>query len=104
MSTSFSRIGQFAAVDEILTGRENLVLAARLRRLEDAGRMFGVRAHRNHARPGARVRREPTHDSRRQRDPRPVGTAARRHRHPLDWCLGILIVAYALATYHRRIA
>jgi ABC-2 type transport system ATP-binding protein len=32
---SISLTGQFAAVDEILTGRENLVLVARLRRLED---------------------------------------------------------------------
>ena len=35
---SISLTGQFAAVDEILTGRENLVLVAQLRRLEDAGR------------------------------------------------------------------
>jgi ABC-2 type transport system ATP-binding protein len=34
---SFSLTGQFAAVDEILSGRENLVLAARLRHLEDPG-------------------------------------------------------------------
>ena len=34
---SFSLTGQFAAVDEILSGRENLVLVARLRHLEDAG-------------------------------------------------------------------
>jgi ABC-2 type transport system ATP-binding protein len=34
----FSLTGQFAAVDEILTGRENLVLVARLRHLQDAGR------------------------------------------------------------------
>ncbi|WP_018178514.1 ABC transporter ATP-binding protein [Jongsikchunia kroppenstedtii] len=33
---SISLTGQFAAVDEILTGRENLVLIARLRRLSDA--------------------------------------------------------------------
>ncbi|HEX2361792.1 MAG TPA: ATP-binding cassette domain-containing protein [Jiangellaceae bacterium] len=33
---SFSLTGQFAAVDEVLTGRENLVLVARLRRLKDA--------------------------------------------------------------------
>ncbi len=33
---SISLTGQFAAVDEILTGRENLVLVAELRRLEDA--------------------------------------------------------------------
>ncbi len=33
--TSFSLTGQFAAVDEILTGRENLVLIARLRHLPD---------------------------------------------------------------------
>ena len=34
---SFSLTGQFAAVDEILTGRENLVLVARLRHLKDPG-------------------------------------------------------------------
>jgi ABC-2 type transport system ATP-binding protein len=32
---SFSLTGQFAAVDEILSGRENLVLIAKLRHLED---------------------------------------------------------------------
>jgi ABC-2 type transport system ATP-binding protein len=32
---SFSLTGQFAAVDEILTGRENLVLIAKLRHLQD---------------------------------------------------------------------
>ena len=36
---SFSLTGQFAAVDEILTGRENLVLMARLRRVPEAGRI-----------------------------------------------------------------
>jgi ABC-2 type transport system ATP-binding protein len=36
---SISLTGQFAAVDEILTGRENLVLVAQLRRLRDAGRI-----------------------------------------------------------------
>jgi ABC-2 type transport system ATP-binding protein len=36
---SISLTGQFAAVDEILTGRENLILMARLRRLKDAGQM-----------------------------------------------------------------
>ncbi len=34
---SISVTGQFAAVDEILTGRENLVLIARLRHLRDPG-------------------------------------------------------------------
>ncbi|GAA1863262.1 ABC transporter ATP-binding protein [Asanoa iriomotensis] len=34
---SISLTGQFAAVDEILSGRENLVLVARLRRLKDPG-------------------------------------------------------------------
>jgi ABC-2 type transport system ATP-binding protein len=34
---SSSLTGQFAAVDETLTGRENLVLVARLRQLKDAG-------------------------------------------------------------------
>ncbi|MCC8247090.1 ABC transporter ATP-binding protein [Saccharothrix luteola] len=36
---SISLTGQFAAVDEILSGRENLVLIARLRHLEDPGRI-----------------------------------------------------------------
>ena len=36
---SISLTGQFAAVDEILTGRENLVLVAQLRRLKDPGRV-----------------------------------------------------------------
>ena len=36
---SISLTGQFAAVDEILTGRENLVLVARLRHLPDGGRI-----------------------------------------------------------------
>jgi ABC-2 type transport system ATP-binding protein len=36
---SFSLTGQFAAVDEILTGRENLVLIARLRHLKDPGQV-----------------------------------------------------------------
>lgn len=33
----FSLTGQFAAVDDILTGRENLMLIARLRHLDDVG-------------------------------------------------------------------
>ncbi len=36
---SFSLTGQFAAVDEILSGRENLVLVARLRHLKDGGQI-----------------------------------------------------------------
>jgi ABC-2 type transport system ATP-binding protein len=36
---SISLTGQFAAVDEILTGRENLMLAARLRHMKDAGQI-----------------------------------------------------------------
>jgi len=36
---SISLTGQFAAVDEILTGRENLVLAARLRHLKGSGQI-----------------------------------------------------------------
>ena len=36
---SISLTGQFAAVDEILTGRENLVLIARLRHLKDPGKI-----------------------------------------------------------------
>ena len=36
---TISLTGQFAAVDEILTGRENLVLVARLRHLDDPGKV-----------------------------------------------------------------
>ncbi|QWZ06936.1 ABC transporter ATP-binding protein [Nocardioides panacis] len=36
---SISLTGQFAAVDDVLTGRENLVLVARLRHLDDVGRV-----------------------------------------------------------------
>jgi ABC-2 type transport system ATP-binding protein len=36
---SISLTGQFAAVDDILTGRENLVLAARLRHLKGSGQV-----------------------------------------------------------------
>jgi ABC-2 type transport system ATP-binding protein len=36
---AISLTGQFAAVDETLTGRENLVLVARLRHLKDSGRI-----------------------------------------------------------------
>ncbi|WP_400995138.1 ABC transporter ATP-binding protein [Agromyces sp. GXQ0307] len=36
---SISLTGQFAAVDEVLTGRENLKLVARLRHLKDPGRI-----------------------------------------------------------------
>ena len=36
---SISLTGQFAAVDEVLTGRENLTLVARLRHLEDPGKI-----------------------------------------------------------------
>jgi ABC-2 type transport system ATP-binding protein len=36
---SISLTGQFAAVDELLTGRENLLLIGRLRRLKDAGQL-----------------------------------------------------------------
>jgi ABC-2 type transport system ATP-binding protein len=36
---SISLTGQFAAVDEILSGRENLVLVAKLRHLRDPGRI-----------------------------------------------------------------
>ncbi|TCC44945.1 ATP-binding cassette domain-containing protein [Kribbella capetownensis] len=36
---SFSLTGQFAAVDEILSGRENLVLVAKLRHLDEPGKI-----------------------------------------------------------------
>jgi ABC-2 type transport system ATP-binding protein len=38
---SISLTGQFAAVDDTLTGRENLVLVARLRHLKDASQIAG---------------------------------------------------------------
>ena len=43
---SISLTGQFAAVDEILTGRENLVLVARLRHLKDPGSIADDLLHR----------------------------------------------------------
>jgi len=43
---SFSLTGQFAAVDEILSGRENLVLVARLRHLKDPGAIADDLLHR----------------------------------------------------------
>jgi ABC-2 type transport system ATP-binding protein len=43
---SISLTGQFAAVDEILTGRENLVLVARLRHLRDPGAIADDLLHR----------------------------------------------------------
>jgi ABC-2 type transport system ATP-binding protein len=39
---SISLTGQFAAVDEVLTGGENLTLMARLRRVKDAGHVADV--------------------------------------------------------------
>ena len=39
---SISLTGQFTAVDEVLSGRENLALVARLRHLPDAGRVARV--------------------------------------------------------------
>ena len=39
MREAFSLTGQFAAVDEILTGRENLALVARLRHLKGVGQI-----------------------------------------------------------------
>jgi ABC-2 type transport system ATP-binding protein len=43
---SISLTGQFAAVDEILTGRENLVLIAKLRHLDNPGRIADVQLSR----------------------------------------------------------
>src|SRR5690348_14356143 len=36
---SISLTGQFAAVDEILTGRENMIMIAKLRRVKNAGKV-----------------------------------------------------------------
>ena len=84
--------------------RERVRLPAHL----PAVHQLGIRAHRDHARPGARLRREPAGDVHRQRDPRPVHPAAGGHRH-LDrpgLVVGILIVAYvfAMIAYRRRIS
>ena len=97
---SISLTGQFAAVDEILSGRENLVLVAQLRHLKDPGKIadhllerfalshqLGIRPDRHHARTRARIRREPAGDVHRRRDPRPVHTAAGWHRHLDRPCL-----------------
>jgi len=43
---AISLTGQFAAVDEILTGRENLVLVARLRHLDHPGRIADAQLER----------------------------------------------------------
>jgi len=40
---SVSLTGQFAAVDEVLTGKENLILVAKLRHLKDPGRIADER-------------------------------------------------------------
>ena len=55
---SFSLTGQFAAVDEILSGRENLVLVAKLRHLEDPGAIADdlLSGSRSPTRPAARWR------------------------------------------------
>ncbi|MEJ1194008.1 ABC transporter ATP-binding protein [Pseudarthrobacter sp. CCNWLW207] len=52
---SISLTGQFAAVDEVLTGRENLVLVAKLRHLKDPGAVAdGLLAQFNLADAGSR--------------------------------------------------
>ena len=43
---SISLTGQFAAVDEVLSGRENLVLVARLRHLKDPGKIADAQLER----------------------------------------------------------
>ena len=62
---------------EVRRRRQRLLLPAHL----PAVRQLGVRADRDDARTGARVRREPAGDVDRQRDPRPVRRAAGRRRH-----------------------
>ena len=53
--------------------RQRVLLPAHL----PAVHQLGLRAHRHHARPGARLRREPAGDVDRQRDPRPVHRSSR---------------------------
>ena len=62
---------------EVRGRRERVRLPAHL----PAVHQLGLRAHRHHARPGARLRRAPAGDLDRQHDPRPVHPAAGRHRH-----------------------
>jgi len=56
---SISLTGQFAAVDDVLTGRENLVLVAQLRHLEDPGTIADdlLDLSRSPTRPPGRCRR-----------------------------------------------
>jgi ABC-2 type transport system ATP-binding protein len=132
---SFSLTGQFAAVDEVLSGRENLVLVARLRRVQDPGQAAEDLLDRCQL-TAAATRRVATYSGgmRRRLDvatatmPGPVRAFAEHQpvtsivnairalyaQQPvgsdlwvaLAWCVGILVVAYALAmaTYHRKIA
>ena len=62
---------------EVRGRRERVRLPAHL----PAVHQLGIRAHPDHARPGARLRRAPAGDVHRQRGPRPVRAAAGRHRH-----------------------
>ncbi len=85
---SISLTGQFAAVDEILTGRENLVLVARLRHLPDAGRIAddaagSLLAHRRGLAPGGHLLRwhAPPAGHRDEPDRRPAGGVPRRADH-----------------------
>jgi ABC-type sugar transport system ATPase subunit len=132
---SVSLTGQFAAVDEVLSGRENLVLVARLRRVQDPGQVAEDLLDRCQL-TAAATRRVATYSGgmRRRLDvatatmPGPVRAFAEHQpvtsivnairglyaQQPvgsdawvaLAWCVGVLVVAYALAmaTYHRKIA
>ena len=89
---------------EVRGRRERVLLPADL----PAVHQLGIRAHRHHARPGARLRRAPAGDVHRQRDPRPVHPAAGRHRH-LDRPRLVRRhprrrVRFAMVTYRRRIS
>src|SRR5215213_2321812 len=62
---------------EVRGRRERVLLPAHL----PAVHQLGIRAHQDHARTGARLRRAPAGDVHRQHDPRLVRPAARQHRH-----------------------
>ena len=85
---SISLTGQFAAVDEILTGRENLIMIAKLRHVTEPapgrGRPAGaIRPHRCGRPPGVDLlgRHAPPPRHRHEPDRRPAGHLPRRADH-----------------------
>src|SRR5215204_886792 len=75
--------GDPRSLREVRGRRSRVLLPAHLPTVHQ----LGIRAHRHHARSGARLRRVSAGDVHRQRDPRPVHTAAGRHGHLDGPCL-----------------